>query len=282
MKIAAVQFTPSTDPSENLEKMRHFAGVAAAQDADVIVFPEQTMALLSAVTPESLTEIAAEWWEQFVQLTTELAYIHNAVIVTAGFEPGGSTGANDAAALPFNTMIAISPDGKELARYRKLHLYHAFAASESDHTQAGTELPPVFHVERDEKQLTFGLANCYDVRFPEMFRSLVDQGTNVFILAAAWASGPGKEHHWSLLTQTRALENVSWLVASATVGGGSRNTATVGLSRVVDPMGNVVAELDGVEEGVIVAEVDEGTVIRSRAELPVIANRRIRLGYETR
>lgn len=279
MKIATVQLTPSTEPRENLDKMRHFAGLAAAQGADVIVFPEQTMLLLSAVTPESLTKAAAEGWEPFVQLTRELAAQHDAVIVTAGFEPGGSTAESADTNLAFNTMIAFGPDGTELARYRKLHLYKAFAASEFEHTQAGTELPPVFHVKRGGDQLTFGLANCYDVRFPEMFRSLVDQGANAFILSAAWSAGPGKETHWSLLTQTRALENVSWLVASATVGGGSRNSATIGLSRVVDPLGTVVAALGERGEGIAVADIDSASVDRARAMLPAVANRRIRLSY---
>lgn len=275
MKVASIQITPTTDPSENLEKMERRAAEAAADGAQVIVFPEQTMVLLQSVTAASLTATAAEWWDRFVARSAELAVRHDAVVITAGFEPSPD-------GLPFNTVLAIGPDGRELARYRKLHLYEAFSASEAEHTLAGQELPPVFTVQRGEEAFTFGLANCYDIRFPELFRSLVDRGANVLVVVAAWASGPGKEEHWSLLTRTRALENVSWLVASAAVGGGSRNAATTGLSRVVDPLGAVVAGLGPRDEGIVLADIDTRTVAQARAALPALANRRVTMSYEIR
>lgn len=283
MRVAAVQLTPELDPAENLAKMRARAAEAAALGARVVVFPEQTLVLLSSVTPERLTELARDWWEPFASLAAELAVEHGITVIAPGFEPAPSTGSAPDE-LPFNTIIAYGPDGSELARYRKLHLYKAFAASETEHTQAGDELPPVIDVvcegENGPERIRFGLANCYDVRFPEVFRHLVDQGAQAFLLAAAWASGPGKEAHWSLLTRARALENVSWLVASATVGGGERGSATAGLSAVVDPLGNVVAALGPRGEGVLVADIDAGAVDRARAELPALENRRIALGYE--
>lgn len=272
MKIAAVQLTPSTDPAENFAAMRSQAAAAAADGARVIVFPEQTMVLLQAVTVEALSGVAAEWWEGFVALTAELAAQHDAVVISAGFEPSAD-------GLPYNTIIAIDPNGRELARYRKLHLYKAFSQSEFDHTRQGDELPPVFDVTFDGETLTLGLANCYDIRFPEMFRSLSDRGANVFVVAAAWAAGPGKEAHWSLLTRARALENVSWLVASAVVGGGQRGASTCGLSRIVDPLGDVVAGLGARDEGIAIANVDPVTVDRARGVLPALANRRIALDY---
>lgn len=272
MKIATIQLTPTTDPRENLAQMRVRAAEAADAGARVMVFPEQTMVLLQAVTVDALSEVAAEWWAPFAALTAELATSHNAVVISAGFEPSAD-------GLPYNTVIAVGPDGSELARYRKLHLYEAFSQSESAHTRSGQELAPVFDVELGGETLRFGLANCYDIRFPELFRSLVDRGANTLVVVAAWASGPGKEDHWSLLTRARALENVSWLVASAAVGGGPRNAATVGLSRIVDPLGEVVAGLGPREEGIAVAEVTPAAVDRARGVLPAIANRRITLDY---
>ncbi|GAA2826932.1 putative amidohydrolase [Leucobacter komagatae] len=273
MKIAAIQMTPSVEPGENFEAMRLRAAEAAAEGARVIVFPEQAMVLLQSVTVDALTGIAAEWWERFVALTAELAVQHDAVVISAGFEPSTD-------GLPYNTVIAVGPGGEELARYRKLHLYKAFAQSEFEHTRAGDELPPVFDVEVDGEALRFGLANCYDIRFPELFRSLVDRGANAVAVVAAWASGPGKEDHWSILTRARALESVSWLVASAAVGGGSRDAATTGLSRIVDPLGEVVAGLGPRGEGIVLADVDPAVVDRARGVLPALENRRIALAYE--
>lgn len=272
MKIAAVQMTPSTAPAENFAAMRDHAARAAADGAKVIVFPEQAMVLLQAVTVDALQGIAETWWPAFCELAAELAKQHDAVIIAPGFEPAGDD-------RPFNTVIAVAPDGRELARYRKLHLYKAFAQSEFDHTREGDDLPPVFDVEFGGEKLTLGLANCYDIRFPEMFRYLVEQGATGLVVVAAWASGPGKEEHWSLLTRTRALENVSWLVASAAVGGGSRGDATTGLSRIVDPLGGVVAGLGAREEGIAIANVDPAAVDRARGVLPALANRRIGLSY---
>ena len=273
MRVAAIQLTPTTDPEANLAEMRERAAEAAAGGAHLIVFPEQTMVLLQAVTVDALSDIAAEWWDAFVRTTRELATEHDAVVVSAGFEPSPD-------GLPFNTIIAVAPGGVELARYRKLHLYEAFSASEAAHTRAGAELPPVFDVKHGGESVRFGLANCYDVRFPELFRSLADRGATAFVLVAAWASGPGKEEHWDVLTRARALENVSWLVASAAVGGGPRGTATVGLSRVVDPLGTVVAGIGPREPGVVFADIDSAGVDRARAVLPALANRRIGLRYD--
>ncbi len=273
MKIAAIQFTPSVEPSENFQAMRARAAEAAADGARVIVFPEQAMVLLQSVTVDGLTGIAAKWWDAFAALTAELAVEHSAVVVSAGFEPSPD-------GLPFNTVLAVGPDGSELARYRKLHLYEAFAQSEFAHTQPGDELPPVFNVEADGESLNLGLANCYDLRFPELFRSLVDRGADTLVVVAAWASGPGKEDHWSILTRARALESVSWLVASAAVGGGPRDAATTGLSRIVDPLGAVVAGLGPRGEGIAIADVDPAAVARARGVLPALENRRIGLTYE--
>ena len=273
MKFAAIQMTPSTEPEENFAAMRARAAEAAAGGAQVMVFPEQAMVLLQAVTVDALAGIAEQWWDRFVELTRELAATHNAVVISAGFEPSPE-------GLPYNTIIAIAPDGTELARYRKLHLYKAFAQSEFDHTRQGDELPPVFDVTHGGETLTLGLANCYDIRFPELFRSLVDRGANTLVVAAAWAAGPGKEEHWSLFTRARALENVSWLVASAAVGGGSRGAATTGLSRIVDPLGEVVAGLGPRAEGIAIAEVVPGAVEQARSVLPALENRRFTLSYE--
>lgn len=276
MRIAAVQLTPTTDPAENIAQLRARTAEAAAGGAEVVVFPEQTMVLLQSVTVEGLSDIAAAWWGPFYDATAELAREHSVVVVSAGFEPAGADARGTG--LPLNTIVAIGPEG-ELARYRKLHLYEAFQASESEHTQAGSELPPVFTLGEGETSLTFGLANCYDVRFPELFRSLADRGVNAILLSAAWASGPGKEEHWDILTRARALENVSWFVACGTVGGGARGGATTGLSRVIDPLGVVLAALGPREPGIAFADIDAATVARARAQLPALANRRITLDY---
>ena len=277
MRATVVQFAPTADAAENRQAITRFVEQAAGEGARFVLFPERSMLLPNRDTIPRFRELVAEHWPPFLALVTELAATHDLTIVAGGFEPAGATGAGGAGSAgetphPLNTLIAVGPAG-EIARYRKLHVYDAFAYSESDYTTAGDELPPVIEVDG----VRIGLANCYDVRFPELFRSLVDRGAEVIAHAAAWVAGPGKEAHWTTLTTARAIESVSWVLAS-----GTSDRSTVGLSRVVDPLGNTLAGLGPTGDGMLTVEVDPEVTAAARETLPALANRRIALTYEVR
>ncbi|MEK8171118.1 nitrilase-related carbon-nitrogen hydrolase [Streptomyces sp. M19] len=121
-----------------------------------------------------------------------------------------------------------------MGRYRKIHLYDAFGDRESANVRPADEPPVVIEVAGTR----VGLMTCYDVRFPELARLLVDAGAEVLALPAAWVRGPAKERHWELMVAARALENTCWVAASGECG--PRN---IGNSMVVDPLGTVVARL---------------------------------------
>ncbi|MCD5345478.1 carbon-nitrogen hydrolase family protein [Agromyces sp. H3Y2-19a] len=263
MRVAVVQTSPGIDPEANFATIRRFAAEAAEQGARLVVFPEEAMLLADDEIKPDFPDLLPAVWPGFVALIRELARQHELTVIAAGYEPNPDGS-------PFNTILAFGPDGEELARYHKMHTYDAFAYRESAYVTRGDRLPPIIDVDG----LRVGLANCYDVRFPELFRSLSDRGVDAIALSAAWVSGKGKEEHWSVLTQARAIENVSWFLASATVGPDS-----AGLSRIIDPLGVVVAGLNAHDEGIVVAELDPERTATARRMLPALENRRIALAY---
>jgi predicted amidohydrolase len=161
----------------------------------------------------------------------------------------------------FNTSVLVGADGGILTTYRKVHLF-GFGDGEPKHMTAGDG--PVVHG-------SLGLATCYDLRFPEQFRLLLDGGADVVLLVAAW---PAKRvAHWRLLAQARAVENQSYVVACNTAG--THAGVPMGAhSMVVDPWGTVLAEA-GEDEEVLVADLDLDLVRTTRSSFPVLADRRL-------
>ncbi len=165
----------------------------------------------------------------------------------------------------FNTSVLLRPDGSLVATYRKRHLF-GFSGGETKVLRAGDVL-----VTAEVGGARIGLATCYDLRFPEMFRALLDAGAEVFVVPAAWPSP--RIAHWSLLARARAVENQAYLIACNTVGEQAGVTLG-GRSVVVDPWGAVLAEA-GLGEEVLIVDLDPALVAKTRASFPVLADRRL-------
>jgi predicted amidohydrolase len=165
----------------------------------------------------------------------------------------------------YNTSVVIDPAGDVVATYRKQHLF-GWEDGEPSVMTAGDSL-----VVLPTPLGATGLATCYDLRFPELFRRLVDSGTETFLLASGWPMP--RIEHWSVLARARAIENQAWVVACNTAGthGG---VEMGGRSVVVDPRGAVVAEA-GVGEEILVADVDPAAAREWRRSFPVLADRRL-------
>lgn len=264
MRVAAIQMAPDPNFQVNKDKICNLVADAAARGASLVVLPEEAMLRADESKKSEFQSRASKAWPEFEQILADLSSGNKVTIIAGGYEP------RQDGQLPYNTLLAFDAGGRETARYRKIHLYDAFAYRESDYVSFGDELPPVINVEG----LRIGIANCYDLRFPELFRYLSDREVDVLALSAAWVVGKGKEEHWAVLTQARALENVCWMIAAATAG-----TDTVGLSRIIDPLGVIVASANGRDETVIVTDIDKDSIARSRELLPAIANRRLRTAY---
>jgi predicted amidohydrolase len=258
-----IQHTSGTDPQANRAQIPPtvHAALDGSGPVDLIVLPEASQVDFgSGATP--LGPLAEPLDGPFGQMLSALAADCGAVVVGGMFE------ATDGAR-PFNTLAAFGPDGTLLASYRKVHLYDAFGYRESDRLRAGepaavTVVVPV----AGSEPITVGLQTCYDLRFPEQSRALVDAGADLLVIPAAWLRGPGKEHHWCTLLAARAIENTVHVAAAAKAG-----ERYCGLSRVVDPMGEVLAGLGDVD-GATTGRVDPARTAQVRRVNASLANRR--------
>lgn len=257
MKISVGQFRPGGDVSANLETMRGLARQAAADGAELIVFPEESMFSIGEVEG-SLAEAVNAGWSMFVQQLSFIAAELNIAVVAGGYESSGEE-------RPYNTLVLIDAAGRIVDTYRKLHLYDAFSYSESRRIKPGDGGITVVPV----GDLTVGLMTCYDLRFPELARALADRGADVVLVPAAWFRGDHKIEHWETLLRARAIENTVWIAAA-----GTSSPHTIGHSAILDPMGVPQVFLNDEEQGVVTAEVSRKRIKEVREFLPVLQNRR--------
>lgn len=255
--VAVCQFAPTDAREENRRRIAELTAEAAGRGARLVVFPEYSSYFTDPMD-ETLAAHAEELDGEFVTALTALAAEY-AVVIVAGL----TERASDTRRVR-NTVVAVRGDGL-LAVYRKQHLYDAFGQTESDWVEPGdVGEAAVF----DLGGLRLGLMTCYDLRFPEAARTLVDAGADVLVVPAEWVRGPLKEHHWSTLLAARAIENTVYVVAAdhpAPIG--------VGHSQVVDPSGVVLAGV-GVDEGSAVAVLERSAIERVRAVNPSLRVRR--------
>jgi len=258
MRIALNQISSTADPAENLATVRTQVAEAAQQGARIVHFPEATQCRFGV----PLTPVAEPLDGPWATAVREIAEEHDVVVVAGMFTPGINGRVS-------NTTL-VTGAGLHLG-YNKIHLFDAFGFRESDTVTPGDK-PVTFDVDG----ITFGLATCYDVRFPELFRALADTAP-VILLGASWGAGPGKAGQWDLLTRARALDATSWVLACGQAdpdtGHGPAPTG-IGRSAVIDPLGTVREQLDG-PPGTILSDVDVPLVDEARAMLPVLANRRL-------
>jgi deaminated glutathione amidase len=257
VRIALVQLAAGTDPAENIAAVTKLLdGV----EADLIVLPEAVMHEFGL--PETpLGPVAQSLDGPFVAALADLARRHEATVVAGMFER------SEDADRPYNTLVALDAGGMRLATYRKTHLFDSFGHRESDKLTAGSPQP----VTIDVAGLRVGLMTCYDLRFPEQARTLVDSGAEVLAVPAAWVRGPLKEDQWIVLLRARAIENTVYAA-----GAGQCGPLYCGRSALVDPMGVVVAAL-GETDGVVTGVIEPDRVRAVREFNPALKHRRWRV-----
>src|SRR5215218_821289 len=257
--IAVAQFAPADDTIANAGEITRLAEMAAARGARLVVFPEYS----SYFTPE-----AGPGWHAASEpvggpFTVHLAALSDrlAIHLVAGLIERIDGDERRVG----NTVIAVAPREGVVARYRKLHLYDAFGQRESEWVAPGeVTAPEIF----EAGGIRFGLQTCYDARFPEVTRRIVDAGADVVCMPAEWVRGPLKEAHWRVLTTARALENTMYVAAAdhaPPVGAGN--------SMIVDPMGVELATI-GEATDVAVAWVSRERIDAVRRVNPALALRR--------
>jgi deaminated glutathione amidase len=254
MRVALIQVAAGRNKDANLELVRKLIGDAESGRPDLVVLPEAVMHEYGSDI--DLAEIAEPLDGPFVSALTELATTYGTAIVAGMFERSDG--------LPYNTLVAVSPDGTLAASYRKVHLFDSFGHQESARLRAGE--PRAVTVDFADTRV--GLMTCYDLRFPELARLLIDDGATVLAVPAAWVQGPLKEGHWETLLRARAIENTAYVAAAAQCG-----AKYCGRSMLVDPFGVVTAAL-GEQEGVVAADVDPARLADVRRRNPALQHRR--------
>ncbi|GEB46092.1 hydrolase [Microbacterium testaceum] len=258
--IAVAQFAPSASREGNLADISEAARAAASRGARVVVFPEYSSYFVDPFD-SSLAGNAEDLDGPFVQALVALASELD-IVVVAGLVERADDGRRVR-----NAVVAVGADGI-LAVYRKLHLYDAFGQRESDWVEPGEIVPPqTFEVDG----LRFGLMTCYDLRFPEVARTLADAAVDVALVPAEWVRGPLKEHHWKTLLTARAIENAFFVAAAD-----HPPPLGVGHSMIVDPQGVTLAQV-GTATDVTVAHVDSAAIARVRRVNPALELRRYRV-----
>ncbi len=268
MRVAVAQISSWVDPAENLALVSRHAREAVAGGADLVVFPEATMASFVTRSRDVAQPLDGPWANEVRRIAAELG-----IVIVVGMFTVDEHGEQRR---PVNTLLVTGP-GIE-ASYDKIHMYDAWGFVESRHIAPGHD-PVMIAI----GGLTFGLATCYEVRFPEMFKYYAEHGAHAVILGASWAGGPSKTDQWRNLCRARALDSTCFVVASGqadptTVGREVKpgSPTGVGHSVVVDPLGRVLAEAGEAPEMLFV-DLEADVVTDARNQLPVLATSRFRI-----
>ncbi len=268
MWVAALQLNSTPDLERNLTQARALIEEAASRGAQLIALPEH----FAYLGPEDQNPPSAQPLEgPLVSEFRELARKLGVFLLLGSFPELTSPGAR-----PFNTSVLLNPQGEILALYRKMHLFDVDLSQgpsyrESQFIQGGTELAVV---PLPGTPFTAGLAICYDLRFPELFRALTAQKADLLLLPAAFTLTTGRDH-WEVLVRARAIENLAYVIAPAQYGQHSPGRRSYGRALIVDPWGLILAQApDG--EGVIYARLDHDHLKRLRRELPCLHHRRLK------
>lgn len=262
--IAVAQFAPGDDAAGNRAEIERLAALAAARGAGLVVFPEYS----SHFTPEpgegwlAAAESLDGAFTAHLSAVADRLGVHLVVGMIERLDRAGDAEGDRRVA---NTVVAVAPGAGIVASYRKLHLYDAFGQQESAWVAPGAiEAPETF----EAGGIRFGLQTCYDARFPEVTRRIVDAGADVVCMPAEWVRGPLKEAHWRVLTTARALENTIYVAAAdhaPPIGAGN--------SMIVDPMGVELVTI-GETTDVAVAWISRDRIGAVRAVNPALALRR--------
>jgi predicted amidohydrolase len=258
LALTLAQYAPRDTSAANLVAMGPLVAAAAKAGSHLVVFPEYSHAFTPglgadwAATGESLEG-------NFVSGLTNLSRDNGGIVIIAGMLVADFSGGP-----PANTQVAVGESGV-LARAEKIHLYDAFGGSESSWIRPGSrENPELFSCQG----MRVGMMACYDLRFPEVSRRLVDAGADVIVTPAQWFPGDTKAHHFQTLLAARAIETQTFVVASD-----HPEPWGIGLSQAVDPRGLVVATA-GTGEELVHAHLDSPVLQQVRQANPMAAARR--------
>lgn len=263
-RVAALQMTSVPDLDKNLAQAEELIDLAVRQGAELVTLPENFSFLGDEAAKIAQAERICQASEHFLKT---MAQRYQVTLIGGGYPVPAQEGK------VFNTALLVSPEGEELMRYEKVHLFDVNLPDgntyrESNIVISGQLLPDVF----PSKEFgILGLSVCYDVRFPELYRHLSNQGAEILVIPAAFTEFTGKDH-WQVLLQARAIENTCYVIAPAQTGFHNSRRQSHGHAMVVDPWGIVLADA-GVAQGAAIADINPHRLSQVRRQMPSLSHR---------
>ncbi|MCF6774958.1 carbon-nitrogen hydrolase family protein [Thiotrichales bacterium 19X7-9] len=274
-QVAVIQMTSSESIGLNLIKAKEYIIEAYESGAKLVVLPE-FFACFSQ-NNDFITAVKEPLGSGRIQdFISEMANKYNLWIA------GGSLAIadDDDNQRAYNTCILWDNEGQRRAVYRKMHLFDVTIGDGETYNESARYLKGDAPCIVDTPIGRVGIAICYDLRFPEIFRLMSDQGAEIILLPAAFTYTTGQKH-WEVLLRARAIENQCYLLASDQVGFHDNDTVrTFGHSMIINPWGEVLAKRE-TGEGVILSEINLNYLNMLRQQFPVLAHKRIKFDYKT-
>jgi len=259
MKVGVVQFKASTKKEDNLKKIISYISQASSKNATLCAFPEFMMFYTnSSQTAKQLANLAETINENFVTTIAKAAKANHIQVIGSFYEKSRKKNR------VYDTSFVIDKSGKVISTYRKIHLYDALGFRESNKMASGSKIAKPVKTSLGK----IGMMICYDLRFPEMARSLAVAGSEILVVPSAWVKGNMKEEHWITINKTRAIENGCYVIAPDQVG-----NIYCGRSLVVDPYGKILLDMKK-KQGICFVNIDLNKVKQTRKVLPLLKNRR--------
>jgi predicted amidohydrolase len=261
-KIAIIQFKASTDKNQNLKRILNYIQNASKRGAQLCTFPEYMMFYTSfSQSPAKLASLAETVNGPFVKSIANAAKENSIQVVGTFYEKSKKKNR------VYDTSFLVNKSGKIISKYRKIHLYDALGFRESDKMTPGSKIANPIRTSVGK----LGMLICYDLRFPEMSRSLAVAGSEVLVVPSAWVQGKSKEDHWITINKTRAIENGCYVIAPDQVG-----NIYCGRSIAVDPYGKILLDMKK-RQGIGMVNISLDKVKQTRKGLPLLKNRRVDL-----
>ncbi len=266
MRVAAIQMNSGPDVAANLQLANELLAGAAADNVRLAVLPEN-FALMPEKGRDKAAHAEVRGSGPIQDFLADASRRHGMWIV-AGSMPMVSPEATRV----FGACPVYDDDGKQRACYLKIHLFDVKLPDQEESYQESWSMYPGDELVCVDSPIgRIGLTICYDLRFPELFRRLIDGGVTVFTVPAAFTKTTGTAH-WHTLLRARAIENLAYVIAPGQYGDHADNRTTFGHSLIIDPWGRVLAE-QAAGNCHIAAEIDPELPAKLRAEFPALANR---------
>ena len=267
-RVAAVQMSSGPSVDANLDEAGRLVEQAVEAGAGLVALPEN-FGLIGERERDKLSHAEADHDGPQQAFLADAARRHGIWLI-GGSVPMATAGGERVR----QSLLVYEPDGRRAARYDKIHLFDVRLEGGESYRESAAIEPGDTPLALDTPLGRLGLTICYDLRFPELYRRLAEEGACIMLVPSAFTRPTGRAH-WEPLLRARAIENLAYMVAPAQVGRHNNKRETWGHTMIVDPWGAVLGALEE-DVGVVVADIDTDQLAQRRRSFPVLEHRRLR------